>query len=332
MNCNKETNDNYSNNNYINYDDNSSEKNSTDELFEEYENIYGKHDNLDIFFKNKGRIRNNKIFLEINNRKICEHNNNCDKKIDNYLDIGINSFKKVINLYKKSNYINICESKKEDLKGIYNFYTKNIGETKEFNNIINGQNISKKNYIPKSLIFSCYLNLLFSYSLKKKYNEMFLLIKNIKKEKILSNNIKRIIKYYELLCLINLNKKNTAEELIVEEMNKYGDIEGDSNNDFDCFNFNDCQIEKDINHKMMLQIGQIIVDYKNKKFEEAENKLLNLVRNNFNKNEDISKYYYQLMIFLLSSQNKKSKTIKLIKYRWKQLQNNNNTQIKDNNG
>ena len=48
LNCNKETNDNYSNNNYINYDDNSSEKNSTDELFEEYENIYGKQDNLDI--------------------------------------------------------------------------------------------------------------------------------------------------------------------------------------------------------------------------------------------------------------------------------------------
>ena len=39
------------------------------------------------------------------------------------------------------------------------------------------------NNIPKSLIYSCYLNLLFLYSLKKKYLYMILLIKSIKKEK-----------------------------------------------------------------------------------------------------------------------------------------------------
>ena len=164
---------------------------------------------------------------------------------------------------------------------------------------------------------------------------MLLLIKNIKKEKNLSSSIKRKIKYYELLSLINLNRNNTAEELINEEMNKYGNINNDTNNDFDCFNIDDFQIEKDINHKIFLDIGQIFIDCKNKKYEEAEKKLLDIIENNYNGNEDISKYYYQLMIYILSSQNKKSKTIKFIKFRWKQIQNNNITHTniyKDNNG
>jgi hypothetical protein len=306
-----------------------SEKNSVDELYEEYEKIYGKHEHLDIFLQSYSN-RINKIFIETNNQKIYEYNNN-DKKIDYYLDLSINSFKRVINIYKKTNFLNE-NKKKEDLKGIYNFYTKNIGETKEFKNIINRQNINRRNNIPKSLIYSCYLNLIFSYSLKKRYIDIILLIKNIKKEKNLSNSLKRKIKYYELLALININRTNKAEELINEEMNKYGNIDKDANNEFDCFNANECQIEKGINHKLFLQIGQVLIDYKNKKYEDAENKLLNIIEKNSNCNEVISRYYYQLMIYILSSQNKKSKTIKLIKYRWKQIQNDNNTHIKDNNG
>ena len=309
--------------------DEESENNSIDELYEEYEKIYGYHD-MDMLIQNKEN-KISKIFLE-NNKRID------DKKIDNYLDTSISSFKRIINIYKKinNNFLNENEKKrKEDLKGIYNFYTMNIGETKEFKNMINKQNINKKNNIPKSLIYSCYLNLLFAYNLKKKYLYMILLIKNIKKERKLSNNMKRKLKYYELLSLINLNKKKDAQELINEEMNKYGNIDKDTNNDFDCFSKDDCQIEKDINHKLLLQIGQVFIDCKNKKYDEAENKLLNIIENNYNGNEDIPKYYYRLMIYILSSQNKTNKTIKLIKYRWKQIQNNNNTHTnyyKDNNG
>ena len=309
------------------------ENNSVDELYEEYEKIYASHNNLDIYLENKDD-KFNKIFIENNSRKILD--NDYDKNIDKYLEMSIISFKKVLNIYKKvyNNYL--FENKKiEDLKGIYNFYTKNIGESKEFKNMINKQNINKKNNIPKSLIYSCYLNLLFSYNLKKKYMDMLLLIKNIKKEKIMSNSIKRKIRYYELLSLINLNKNKMAEELINEEKNKYGNIDKDTNNDFDCFNIDDYQIEKDINHKILLDIGQVFIYCKNKKFEEAEKKLLNIIENNYNGNEDISRYYYQLMVYILSSLNKKSKTINFIKFRWKQIQNNNITHTnyyKDNNG
>jgi hypothetical protein len=308
-----------------------SENNSIDELYEEYEKIYGNHENLDIYLEsNDNKI--NKIFLE-SNKNVREFD--YDKNLYNYLDLGIKGFKKVLTIYKKINNNNFNENKKiEDLKGIYKFYTKNKDESKEFKNMINKQNISKKNNIPKSLIFSCYLNLLFSYHLKKKYLDILLLIKNIKKEKSLSTNLKRKVKYYEFLSLINLNRNNKAEELINEEMNKYGYINKDSNNDFDCFNTDDFQIEKDINHKIYLGIGQIFIDCKKKKYGLAEKKLLKLVENNYNGNEDISKYYYHLMIYILSSQNQKSKTIQFIKYRWKQIQNNNtHTDIyKDNNG
>jgi hypothetical protein len=292
-----------------------SESNSIDELYEEYEKIYGKENKYEIETRSN---KINKIFLEnndINNKNIIN---------ENHLDISINSFKKVLKIYKKMNIQN--ENKKsEDLKFIYNFYTKNIGETKEFKNMINKQNTNKKSNIPKSLIYSCYLNLLFSYHLKKKYLEIILLIKNIKKEKvILSNNIKRKIKYYELLALINLNRNKNAEDLIDDQINKYGNIDKDANNDFDCFNVDDCQIEKDINHKILLQIGQVYIYCRNKNYEKAENKLLDIIKNNYNGNEDISRYYYQLMIYILSSQNKKNKTINLIKYRWTQIQNSQN--------
>ena len=313
-------------------DNEEDEQNSIDDLYEEYEKIYGNYD-IDNIVQNKDN-KINKIFLEINNNKIFEYE--YDKNIDNYLDISINAFKRIINIFKKTNYNDLNENKKmEDLKGIYNFYTMKTGETKEFKNMINKQNINIKNNIPKSLIYSCYLNLLFLYNLKKKYLSMILLIKNIKKEKLLSNNMKRKLKYYELLSLINLKRNKDAEKLINEEMNKYGNIDKDTNNDFDCYNQDDCKIEKDINHKLLLQIGQVFVDCKNKKYEDAENKLLNIIENYYNGNEDISRYFYQLMIYILSSQNNKNKTINLIKYRWKQIQNNNNTHTnyyKDNNG
>jgi hypothetical protein len=259
LNKNKETEE----NSYMNYIE-ESENNSIDELYEEYEKIYGNHENLDIYLEsNDNKI--NKIFLE-SNKNVREFD--YDKNLYNYLDLGIKGFKKVLTIYKKINNNNFNENKKiEDLKGIYKFYTKNKDESKEFKNMINKQNISKKNNIPKSLIFSCYLNLLFSYHLKKKYLDILLLIKNIKKEKSLSTNLKRKVKYYEFLSLINLNRNNKDEELINEEMNKYGYINKDSNNDFDCFNTDDFQIEKDINHKIYLGIGQIFIDCKKKNMD-----------------------------------------------------------------
>ena len=196
--------------------------------------------------------------------------------------------------------------------------------------MLNNQILNKNNSLPKNLIFSCYLNLLFAYNLNKKYLDMILLIKSIKKEKALPKNISRKIKYYELLSLINLNKNKQASELISEEINKYGNIDSDANNDFDCFNLDDFQIEKDFNHKIYMNIGKVFIQCKNKDWAQGYDTLMDIIKNNFNRNEDISRYYYKLMIYILSCKNNSNKIVKLLKYRWNQIQNSMNN--KKNNG
>ena len=318
-----------SSNNFI-YE--SSSNDSVDELIEEYKKEYGIKDEAKIE-NDKNDLDNNnliKIFLEPNNIQPeikNNFNNNYDNllehDIDDYLDSSILSFKKIINIYKKYNYINEPNNtKKEDLKGIYNFYTKNIGETKEFKSMLNNQIFNKNNSIPRNLIYSSYLNLLFSYNLKRKYLDMILLIKNIKKEKNLTSNILRKIKYYELLTLINLGKNKQASELISEEINKYGNIDSDANNDFDCFNLDDFQIEKDFNHKIFMNIGQVFIHCKKKDWRMGYDYLMNIIKNNYNRNEDILKYYYKLMIYIMSEKNYSGQIVQLIKYRWNQMQNN----------
>ena len=330
--------------NYFNYE--SSSNSSIDELCEEYKKIYGiKDENKEINIEDDSNDKNRliKIFFEPNNTnnnniESEEKNNNEDYSnyleydIDYYLDSSILAFKKILNIYKKYNYSNNNNNnnRKEDLKGIFNFYTKNIGETKEFKSMLNNQTMNKINSIPKSLIFSCYLNLLFAYNLKRKYLDMILLINSIKKEKNLSKNIIRKIKYYELLSLLNLNKNKQANDLISEEINKYGNIDSDANNDFDCFNLDDFQIEKDFNHKIFMNIGQVFVHCKNKEWDKGYNNLINIIKNNYNRNEDISRYYYKLMIYILSCKNNSNDIAKLIKYRWNQIQNSMNA--KKNNG
>ena len=324
-----------SNNDYFIYE--SSSDNSIIELIEEYKKEYELNESY-----NETNISNDdntnliKIFLEPNHIRFDDRNNynyynnylNDKNDIDKYLESSIISFKKVLRIYKKYDYINeINEKRKDNLRGIFNFYTKNIGETKEFKSLLNNQIINKKNFVSKNLIYSCYLNLLFAYNLKEKYLEMILMINYIKKEKNLSKNFLRKINYYELQSLINLNKRNKASELINEEINKYGNIDSDANNDFDCFNLDDFQIEKDFNHKIFLQIGQVFLFCKNKDWDMAYETLINIIKNNYNKNEDISKYYYKLLIYILSNKNKSSKIIQLIKYRWNQIQNSININI-----
>ena len=324
-----------SNNDYFIYE--SSSDNSIIELIEEYKKEYELNESYnETNISNDDNINLIKIFLEPNHIRFDDKNNynyynnylNDKNDIDKYLESSIISFKKVLRIYKKYDYIDeINEKRKDNLRGIFNFYTKNIGETKEFKSLLNNQIINKKNFVSKNLIYSCYLNLLFAYNLKEKYLEMILMINYIKKEKNLSKNFLRKIKYYELQSLINLNKRNKASELINEEINKYGNIDSDANNDFDCFNLDDFQIEKDFNHKIFLQIGQVFLFCKNKDWDMAYKTLINIIKNNYNKNEDISKYYYKLLIYILSNKNKSSKIIQLIKYRWNQIQNSININI-----
>ena len=81
---------------------------------------------------------------------------------------------------------------------------------------------------------------------------------------------------------------------------------------------------------MFLQIGKIFLHCKNGDWGQALDSLINVIKNNYNKNEDISKYYYKLMIYILSNKNKSGKIIELIKYRWNQIQNSLNVNLNKN--
>ena len=73
-------------------------------------------------------------------------------------------------------------------------------------------------------------------------------------------------------------------------------------------------------HKSYLLLSEIYLDCRLKRYEKAEKKLNKLIKIKFDKKTNIPKYYQQLMIYILSLQNKKNNLVDLIKQRWKKLQ------------
>ena len=57
-----------------------------------------------------------------------------------------------------------------------------------------------------------------------------------------------------------------------------------------------------------------------KKYDKAEKNLMKIINMNYEKKSNISNYYTQLMVYILSLQNKKKQTINLLKYRWNEFQ------------
>ena len=331
------------NNNDNIYKDKNSNK---DELYIEFEKEYGNND-LNIQYSYlKNRIlfidlglNKNELYNKINQKINIKKKNN---KIIDYLSISITCFKRAIMLLKRPS-LTIKREKKifNGIKSILEFYTKNENseQRKLINDIITNEyessnNLEDSNMAEKSLFISCYMNLLFCLSLNEKYNEILFLIKsfppNLKRNNI---NIINKLNYFKLNAMLNLNKYKEVENII--EDNKLKTDENQNINyttyEFDCYDYNNCRIEKNVNHKIYLLLSEIILDCKLKRYENAEKNLIILIGQNDFKNNIISKYYYQLMIYILSIQNKRSKTINFIKYSWNQIQNKYKNDIQINN-
>ena len=356
----KSNNKNY---NIINNDfnDNNSDdsKKEKDDLFIEFEKEYGfKENSNDNNFDNNSNNQNiKKIFIDLGmnkkelNNSIIGQEKNKNKKfpkreiikkkdsnnkndISKYLLLSINCFKKVILLFKKPQFINKRSNKMyEELKSILNFYTKNE-ESKLINKIITNEseslyNFNDLNISENSLFTNCYMNLLFCLSLNEKYTEILLLIKAFPTSIINNNiNIKNKLNYYKLSSMLNLSKYKEVEKLIEDNKKVNYENKNNMNNEIYCFDIKNCNIEKNINHKSYLLLAETILNCKLNKFGIAEKNLYKLIKMNYNEKSNISKYYNQLMIYILSLQNKKTQTINFIKYRWNKLQNkykNNNT-------
>ena len=226
----------------------------------------------------------------------------------------------------------------EEIKSILNFYQKNekIENKKTINKFTSNEYrdiyiLNEPNTSENILFTSCYMNLLFSLSLNGKYNEMLLLIKTFPENMIKNNDtIKNQLNYYKLNALLNLSKYKEVEKIIEDNKNSINNKNEEK--EFNCYDINNCEIEKCINHKSYLLLADIILNCKLKKYEQAEQNFEKLIKMNSFTNKDISKYYKQLMIYILSLQNKKNQTINFIKYRYLFLYKfKNNININNNN-
>ena len=364
----KITKNNIINNDFIeNNSNNKYSKIEKDDLYMEFEKEYGNKYNINN--NNNNYINNNKIMnkllfidLGINKKELnkkekqtkgninndykknilIQNSENKNDDIIKYLLISIKCFKKVILLFQRPQFV-IKRNKTmlEDIKSILDFYRKN--EKSEDKKVINKltsneygdiYNLNEPNISENSLFTSCYMNLLFCLSLNEKYNEMLLLIKVFPENIIRNNdNIRNQLNYYKLNSLLNLSKYKEVEKIIEDNKKSFDDVQKNETNEFNCYNINNCEVEKKVNHKAYLFLADIFLDCKLKRYEQAEKKLEILINMNYNKNKNLSKYYSQLMIYILSLQNKKSYVTNFIKYRRNFLQNKykNNININNNN-
>ena len=322
-----------------------------DDLFIEFEKEYGMEnssgssDNLNIinkisnikkllfpkYFKINGNDLKKKdqtsFIQKYKNKSIAKQN------IKEYLITSIKCFKQSIMLYKRQPHtIQRSTKMKEDIKYIMDFYkieNKNIPKNKDSFYNFNDLNISQI-----SLFTLSYMNLLFSLSLDEKYNEMLILIKvfppNLLKD---NDDIRNKLDYFKLNAMLNLKKYNQVEEIINKnkelEKSKENEI-NKINTEFNCFNTNDYEIEKGMNHKSYLLLAEVFLDCRLKRYDKVEKNLIALInRQKFNNKMDISKYYNQLMLYILSLQNKNNQIVNLIKHKWNELQNKEKNKIID---
>ena len=241
-----------------------------------------------------------------------------------YLLTSIKCFKKCIMLYKRQPFTIQRNSKMiNDIQFIMNFYkieNKPISRGKDSFTNFNDLNISQI-----SLFTFSYMNLLFCLSLYEKYGEVLLLIKAFPPKLLENNNdIRNKLNYFKLNAMLNLKKTKEVEEIInnnKESIENEKSTNNIANNEFDCYNTNNYIIEERMNHKSYLLLAEIYLDCRLKKYDKAEknlNKLIKLI--NRDKIVEISKYYRQLLLYILSLQNKEQQIVDILKHRWNKIQ------------
>ena len=274
---------------------------------------------------------NKTILNEIYQSNLKQKNKkgNREKNIMNYLITSINCFKKSIMLYKRQPFTVRRNAKMvNDIQYIMSFYK--IENKKIIRNTSSFYNFNDFNISQISLFTLSYMNLLFSLSLNEKYCEVLLLIKVFPPNLLNDVNIKNKLDYFKFNAMLNLKKYKEAEEIINKQKEKNDKNSEININEFDCYNINSFSIETGMEHKSYLLLSEIYLDCRLKRYEKAEKNLNKLIKIKFDKKRDIPKYYNQLMIYILSLQNKKYNLVDFLKQRWTKLQQKENNEFIDN--
>ena len=275
-----------------------------DELLYQFEEEYGEK-----------KINDDSKYYCVNNKEkksykciILNNEYYYNEKYIFYLNEAINAFKKIILINKKneSKKMNYNFDEFKIIKNLYNFYTKSNVDNEKLRKIF-----MQENNINNNILLSVYYNLLFAFSLSKKYYEILYFINSLNIENMINGSKENIFNYFKIEALLNIGKINEVNSLINNLINKSKD-----NFHIEIFDKNSNQIINDINTKIYFKTTLIFSNIKLKKYEQAKIDLINLIKEDFiDKKINIPILYYNIMIYLFLIQGEKNKALKFIKNR-----------------
>ena len=294
----------YKKNNNNNNNNNNNSNDFDDELLYQFEEEYGEK-----------KINDDSKYYCVNNKEkksykciILNNEYYYNEKYIFYLNEAINAFKKIILINKKneSKKMNYNFDEFKIIKNLYNFYTKSNVDNEKLRKIF-----MQENNINNNILLSVYYNLLFAFSLSKKYYEILYFINSLNIENMINGSKENIFNYFKIEALLNIGKINEVNSLINNLINKSKD-----NFHIEIFDKNSNQIINDINTKIYFKTTLIFSNIKLKKYEQAKIDLINLIKEDFiDKKINIPILYYNIMIYLFLIQGEKNKALKFIKNR-----------------
>ena len=258
-------------------------------LKEFYKNKFSKIKESIIFNANINKSKNNDNFLQKsiilkNTTKLMNTKNNSNtNQYINYIDKAIECFKNIILISKKDSYSDIIESIYDFY---YSYYKEDTDSDKSDNDILNRPNRKK---IPNEFLISVYFNLLLCLSIRQKWTESLLMIKNLKNKKLNTNKIMEMrILLYELEDYINLGNVKKVKETI-NQLKGYKKIE------LIAFNKLNSDIIKSVGIKLYIYYTLTLFFIKEKNYREMNlnlNKILDILK----EKKDIPYYIIDLLI------------------------------------
>ena len=269
----------------------------------------------------------NKINSEQKNKKLfslIDNNNDYNifyinqnffetKNLKVELEEPIKMFYKVINLCDniiKNNKINLNNNKFNKIEKALNFGDNNELKNK---NTFNSQNLHYESY--NEIFILSYLNLLFCFSLTNSFNEIIFIVKYLfihQIKNIIQNNktFYYTIENYLIFAYLNTNQIELAKnELYKINKKSISDLEG-------IFISNHKLISKEVYFKINLIMNSILINLKNKNYEEVLLGIKSGLKIYYDKSiKNIPHYFNNLILFYLLETGQKELALQLIKYK-----------------
>lgn len=114
-------------------------------------NKFGNYDNFGSLMTNNNNQQRNNNFQILQNPDLFTINNNSNKNINNNFGNNFNNFSNKNNFVNNNNFNNFNSGAQYNTNNSYTFTNNmsNSEQSKYFDNIVNGLNLSAKDFVPK---------------------------------------------------------------------------------------------------------------------------------------------------------------------------------------